>query len=199
MALIVGITGGIGSGKSTVCKIFKILNIPVFEADLTARELLDNNKIKQLLFDIFGVTVFNPDRTVNRQKLADLVFNDNNKLNQLNSIIHPAVREEFILWADKMKNLPYIILEAAILFESGFDKLTDYTILVAAPVHQKIERVMRRDGINEEKVRARMKNQLPEEEIRKHADYILFNDNTKLIIPEIIEIDNNLKSYGKIR
>ena len=199
MALIVGITGGIGSGKSTVCKIFKILNIPVFEADLTAKELLDNNKIKQLLFDIFGVTVFNPDRTVNRQILADLVFNDNNKLNQLNSIIHPAVREEFILWADKMQKLPYIILEAAILFESGFDKLTDYTILVAAPVPQKIERVMRRDGINEEKVRARMKNQLPEEEIRKHADYILFNDNTKLIIPEIIEIDNNLKSYGKIR
>jgi dephospho-CoA kinase len=198
MALIIGITGGIGSGKSTVCKIFKILGAPVFEADIIAKDLLENNEIKHELKKLFGNNILNSKGEVDRSRLADIVFNDDIKLEKLNSIIHPAVRDKFMIWADKMKSYHYIIIEAAILFESGFNKLTDYTILVTAPEHMRIERVSRRDGVPEDNVRARIRNQLPEEGKKLLADFIIINDNSDLIIPQIIKIDNSLKHHGKI-
>lgn len=198
MALIIGITGGIGSGKSTVCKIFKILGTPVFEADIVAKDLLKNKEILHKLKKMFGNNILDSKGAVDRSKLADIVFKDDIKLEELNSIIHPAVRDKFMIWAEKMKSNHYVIIEAAILFESGFNKMTDYTILVTAPEQMRIERVSRRDGIPEDNVRARIRNQLPEEQKKELADFIICNDNSELIIPQIIKIDNSLKLYGKI-
>ena len=139
MALIIGITGGIGSGKSTVCKIFSILGIPIFEADIVGKELLGKKDIKQKLTQLFGNNILENNGEVNRRKLSDLVFEDKKKLTKLNNIIHPAVRDQFANWIKKMKFYHYVILEAAILFESEFNKLTDYTILITAPESVRIE------------------------------------------------------------
>jgi dephospho-CoA kinase len=200
MTLVIGITGGIGSGKSTVCKIFQILGVPVFEADPVAKQLLDTDiKLKSKISALFGANIYTPDGTLNRKKLSEIVFKDNNKLRQLNELVHPAVKNEFIKWKNKREHFPYVVHEAAILFESGFDKLMDYTILVTAPEDQRIERVIKRDGETEANIKARIKKQFPEDYKKQLAGIILQNDNTRLIIPEIIKIDNNLKKYGKIR
>ena len=198
MAVKVGITGGIGSGKSTVCKVFKLLGVPVFEADSVAKHLLNtNNKIRAGLIHLFGPEIYMEDGTVDRKKLAGIIFNDDIQLEKMNRLVHPVVREEFYNWIEK-QDFPYIIHEAAILFESGFYKIMDYTILISAPENQKIERVIKRDGVSKELVIERMKKQWPDEKKRKLASLELKNDNKHLLIPEIIEIDKKLKDYGKI-
>jgi dephospho-CoA kinase len=199
MALIVGITGGIGSGKSTVCAIFKMLKGPVFEADKVAKQLLDSNrKVKEGLIQRFGKDIYTKNGTVDRKKLAEIIFNDDLQLKKMNELVHPVVREEFENWVKENNKLPYVIHEAAILFESGFYKMMDYTILVSAPREKRIEWVMKRDGVSRKQVEERMKNQLPEEEKQKLASVVLMNDNHHLLIPKIIEIDKNIREYGKI-
>jgi dephospho-CoA kinase len=198
MALTIGITGGIGSGKSTVCQIFKILGIPVFEADLVAKTLINSNtEIKKGLVALFGREIYGSDNRINRKMLADLIFNDDNLLEQVNRLVHPVVRNEFINWL-KTQNSEYIIHEAAILFESGFYKMMNYTILVSAPEEMRIDRVTKRENITPEMVRGRMAKQWSDEEKRKLTTLELVNDNKKLIIPQIFEIDKNLKTHGKI-
>jgi dephospho-CoA kinase len=198
MALTIGITGGIGSGKSTVCQIFKILGIPVFEADLVAKTLINSNiEIKKGLVALFGREIYGSDNRINRKMLADLIFNDDNLLEQVNRLVHPVVRNEFINWL-KTQNSEYIIHEAAILFESGFYKMMNYTILVSAPEEMRIDRVTKRENITPEMVRGRMAKQWSDEEKRKLTTLELVNDNKKLIIPQILEIDKNLKTHGKI-
>ena len=192
----VGITGGIGSGKSTVCKVFKALGIPVFEADVIARQLMNTDKkIRARLVDLFGSNVYLPDQTIDRKFLSGIVFNNPSLLEQLNKIVHPAVRESFEEWYQEQQSA-YIIHEAAILFESGFYKMMDKTITVVTSENERILRVMKRDGITMELVKERIKNQWSDEERIKLADFVIGNNDDQLIIPQIIEIDKKIKANG---
>ena len=192
----VGITGGIGSGKSTACKVFKVLGIPVFEADLVARQLMNSNKkVRDQLVHVFGAAVYLPDQTIDRKHLAGIVFNNPSLLAQLNAIVHPAVINAFHNWVLNQHS-HYLIHEAAILFESGFYKLMDKTITVATDVEQRIQRVMKRDGTSEEQVRQRIRNQWTDEQRIKLADFVIGNNDNELIIPQIVEIDKKLRSHG---
>jgi len=198
MTAVIGITGGIGSGKSSVCNVFKLLGAPVFEADSIASRLINSNsEIRNELAQLFGKEIYGTDNKLNRKKLAELIFNDDILLEKVNNIVHTAVRNEFVNWK-KLQDQVYIIHEAAILFESGFYKMMDFTILVSAPENMRIDRVIRRDIISREQVLARMAKQLPDTEKRKFATLELVNDNKNLLIPQIIEIDKKLKTNGKI-
>lgn len=194
--LKVGITGGIGSGKSTVCKIFSVLGIPVFEADKVAKELMNTDtEIHRQLVDLFGAAVYLPDHTINRKYLAGIVFNNPSLLAQLNTIVHPVVKRTFFEWCDKQQT-PYIIHEAAILFESGFYKMMDKTITVVTSEHERIQRVMKRDGITPEMVNERIKNQWNDQQRKELADFAIGNNDDELVIPQIIEIDKKLRANG---
>lgn len=197
MTITVGITGGIGSGKSTVCEIFKILGVPVFEADKIARTLMNENpEIRQNLITWFGDEIYS-ENLLNRKKLAELIFNNTENLKRVNSIVHPVVRNEFEKWKNSQKSV-YSVYEAAILFESGFYKLMDLNFLLVSPEQLRIHRVMKRDQISEEQVLARIHNQWSDEEKIKLANAVIYNDNKNLIIPQIIEIDKKLIRDGKI-
>ncbi|BBE16811.1 dephospho-CoA kinase [Aquipluma nitroreducens] len=194
--LKIGITGGIGSGKSTVCRVFSVMGIPVFEADKVARKLMDTDEeIHEKLVRLFGAAVYLPDQTVNRKYLAGIVFKDPSLLAKLNEIVHPVVRKTFFDWCERQKS-PYIIHEAAILFESGFYKMMDKTITVVTNEDERIHRVMKRDGITIELVKERIKNQWSDEERMKLADFVIGNNDDQLIIPQIIEIDKKIKANG---
>lgn len=197
MVLKVGITGGIGSGKSLVCKLFKILKVPVFEADLVAKDLLDHNgTIKNELIHLFGREICTAEQTIDRKKLASIIFNDNLALQKVNSIIHPKVKDSFFEWVAN-QDTPYILHEAAILFESGFYRLMDFNILITADRELRISRVMKRDGVDREEVLKRMRQQWTDEEKERLAQVIIRNEN-ELIIPKVLEIDKKLKDHGKI-
>lgn len=192
----VGITGGIGSGKSTVCKVFKVMGIPVFEADTVAKQLMTTDpEIRRQLIQVFGAVVYLPDQSIDRKYLAGLVFNSPSLLSKLNSIVHPAVLKEFDEWC-LTKQTTYILHEAAILFESGFYKLMDQIIAVVANEDERIQRVMKRDGATIELVRQRMKNQLSDAERIKLADFVISNNDNELIIPQILNIDKKIRANG---
>lgn len=192
----VGITGGIGSGKSTVCRVFSILGIPVFEADVVAKQLQSTDAgIRSQLIALFGPAVYLPDMSIDRKYLASIVFNDPSLLLQLNAIIHPAVRKVFFEWCDRQQS-PYVLLEAAILYESGFYKMMDKVIVVSTDQDQRIQRVMKRDGTTREQVLQRIGNQWTDEQRNKLADFVIHNNDNELIIPQIVEIDKKLRSNG---
>ena len=198
MTLKVGITGGIGSGKSTICRIFKLLGVPVFEADVVAKQLLQTNQeINKGLIRLFGKGIYLADGTIDRKKLAGIIFNDDVQLAKMNKLVHPVVRNEFQKWF-KQQNALYVIHEAAILFESGFYKIMDYNILISAPEEERIQRVVKRDGISEQQVKERLAKQWTDKEKRKLADKEIVNDNKNPVIPEIIQIDKRLREHGKI-
>lgn len=199
MAVTIGITGGIGSGKTTVCKVFRLLGAPVFEADDAAKKLYDTDaEIRSELIQLFGESIYNTEGYLYRKKLASLIFNDDNLLEKVNRLVHPAVRREYQKWLEEHKKKPYVIHEAAILFESGFYKMMDFTILVTADKEQRIARVVKRDGVSRQMVLRRMEKQWSEEKKAKLADRVLLNDNKNLILPEIISIDKNLRKNGTI-
>jgi dephospho-CoA kinase len=197
MTIKVGITGGIGSGKSTVCGVFKTIGIPIFEADQVAKKLMNENReIRKTLTGWFGEELYTSG-VLNRKMLSGLIFNNTELLEKVNALIHPLVRETFLQWSEE-QTTPYSVYEAAILFESGFYRLMDFTILVSAPEHLRIERVIERDKITAEEVVARMKNQWSDDEKRKLASTEIINDNKNLIVPLIVEIDKKLRTDGKI-
>ena len=194
----IGITGGIGSGKTTVCEIFKLLGVPVFHADVEAKTLQNNNEhIRDALIQHFGQHIYSNDGLLDRKKLAALIFNDAKALENVNSIIHPAVRHSFLKWADNHQNASYVLYEAAILFESGYASDFDLNILVLASEKVRIERVIRRDHLSEEHVKQRINNQMTDAQKVKMADYIIENDNGKLLFPQIIMLDKLIISDGK--
>ena len=198
MTFKVGITGGIGSGKSTICRIFNLLGTPVFEADRAAKALMNSNsEIRNGLINLYGSDIYTSDGNVDRKKLAGIIFNDDIQLQKINALVHPQVRAEFLNWAEHQDS-PYVVHEAAILFESGFYKMMDATILVSAPEEERINRVSKRDGSEREQIRSRIQKQWPDEEKRKLATIEIVNDNKNLIIPEIIKIDKQLREDGKI-
>ena len=192
----VGITGGIGSGKSTACKVFRAMGIPVFDADSVAKQLMDTDLvIREQLIQLFGSSVYQSNQTIDRKYLAGIVFNDPSSLEQLNVIIHPAVQNAFEVWYQTQQS-PYVIHEAAILFESGFYKMMDKTITVVTDEAERIERVMKRNAMTEEQIRLRIRNQWTDEQRIKLADFVIGNNDNELIIPQIVEIDKKLRSNG---
>lgn len=198
MPVTVGITGGIGSGKSTVCQVFKLFGVPVFEADIVAKTLLNtNDKIKSSLIRLYGKEIYTPESGIDRKKLAEIIFNDDIQLTKVNELIHPEVRNEYRNWLEKQVSA-YVIHEAAILFESGFYKMMDFTILVTAPENIRIERVVKRDKTDSEKVKERIQKQWSDSEKRKLASLEIINDNHQLIVPQIVKIDKTLRENGKI-
>jgi len=194
MSLIVGITGGIGSGKSTVCKVFEGLGIPVFKADDVSRTISDvNQSVIEKIKTAFGNDMY-ANGKLNRPKMAALVFSNKDELAKLNSIIHPAVRQEFANWKEKNANAPYLLYEAAILFESGAALLTDKKILVTALQETRINRVMQRDNIKREEVESRIKNQWSDEQKIALADYVLLNDDNAPVLEQVLALDKILRA-----
>lgn len=191
--LKIGVTGGIGSGKSVVCRIFGVLGIPVFDADTEAKRLMRADAaLASAIRAEFGAETYYEDGTLNRAYLADQVFNDEERLTKLNALVHPAVIRAGEEWA-RGQTAPYTIKEAALLFESGSFKLNHYTILVSAPVGIRIERVMKRDGITAKQVEARMERQWPEEEKRQLADFEIVNDGVQALIPQVLMLDKRFR------
>lgn len=194
MPIKVGVTGGIGSGKSLICKLFKILGIPVFDADSEAKRLMSTDaKLVAAIRSEFGDSAYRADGTVNREYLAAQVFNDTARLETLNALVHPAAIRAGEVWATN-QTAPYCVKEAALLFESGSFRLNDYTVLVTAPEAIRIARVVQRDGVSAEQVRARMRRQWPDEEKARLADFTIVNDGKQAIIPQVLELDRFFRS-----
>lgn len=188
MGLKIGLTGGIGSGKSYVAKVFKALGVPFYDADKEAKELMNTNSaIKNALILEFGKQVYDIEGHLDRTYLASQVFRDKERLDKLNAIVHPIVIQHGEDWA-LSQNFPYSLKEAALLFESGSYKKLDYTILVTAPTDMRIARVMQRDTITREEVLDRINKQLPDEEKQKLADFIIVNDGLTPLLPQILPL-----------
>jgi dephospho-CoA kinase len=197
--LTVGITGGIGSGKSTVCKVFRVLGIPVFQADIVARKLQNEDpQIKKKLIELFGTEIYLSGGSLNRKKLAKIIFNNREFLDKVNNLIHPAVRQKFDLWKAAQRNTSYVLYEAAIIFESGSSHNFDYTILVIANENERIERVMKRDQLSLSSIQQRIHNQMSDTEKKGLADFVLENNDDQMIIPQIIKLDQILKSNSHV-
>jgi dephospho-CoA kinase len=187
--LKIGITGNIGGGKTTISKIFEILQVPVFYADDAAKKVMVED---QILIDelkaTFGREAYFKDDELNRKHIADIVFNNETKLNKLNAIVHPAVFRAFDAWTATKKNAPYVMKEAALLFESSSYKMCDYSILVTAPLELRIQRVMARSGLTRKEVESRNARQFSEEKKTELSDYVIRNDDTELVIPQVLEL-----------
>lgn len=192
MTTIVGLTGNIGSGKTTICKVFSILNIPIFYADTVAKDLLDTNKIKDKLIETFGINILNNENNIDKIKLANLVFSEPELLSKLNSIIHPEVYNLFQLWIQQHKDAPYALIEAAILFESNFDKYVDLSINVHCDKEIRLKRVINRDKTDEQSVINRMNKQLSDEEKLNLSDYSINNNEDELVIPQVLNIHKKI-------
>jgi len=184
----IGLTGGIGSGKSTVARIFNMLNVPVYNSDEAGRKITNEDPlVKRSIKNQFGDELFDHNDNLNREKLSAIVFNDSAALAKLNAIIHPAVAQDFNSWCANQSS-PYVIKESAILFEHGLDKLLDGVIVVEAPEDLRIKRVMHRNGITEEAVRHRIQQQLPQEELVYRADWVIHNNEEQLLIPQVLAV-----------
>lgn len=187
--LKIGITGGIGSGKTTVCKIFELLGIPVFYADNVARTVSNTDEILiSGIKETFGSAAYSSGGELNRKFIAGIVFNDQKQLKKLNALIHPAVFRAFDNWLARNQGVPYIIKEAALLFESESYKLCDYSVLVISPAELRTQRVMQRDAVSREDVLLRMDKQFPDEKKEAMADFFIRNDEKELLIPQVLTL-----------
>ena len=187
--LHLGITGGIGSGKTTVCRLFEVLGIPVYYADDAAKRLMvEDTELRGRLVEIFGAATYLPDGSLHRTYLAGIVFDNAEKLAALNALVHPAVARDGARWQTAQTDVPYTLKEAALLFESGSHRTLDGVITVYAPEDVRLQRVRARDGSSDEQVRARMRKQLPESEKLERADYILYNDGKQALIPQVLAL-----------
>ncbi len=192
--LKVGLTGGIGSGKTIVCNVFKQLGIPVYHADIYAKLLADcDEEIKSNLIALLGTDIYYEDR-LDRKKLSHIIFNDSSVRQKVNSIVHPKVRQHFKKWISNNGNSKYIIQEAAILFESGSYNFFDKIITVTAPEELRINRIIERDGSTGDKIINIMRSQMSDDDKIKKSHYVIVNDNKKLIVPQILKIHKKLLS-----
>lgn len=187
--IAVGLTGGIGSGKSTIADIFRSLGVPIFESDKAGKIALQQPAVQRQILEVFGNDVFDLAGNIERKKLAAVVFNNKNQLAALNGIIHPAVRTLFEQWKKQCNahGYPYVINESAILFESGLNQLVDFSITVSAPEDVRIGRVTQRDGISEQDVLSRIRNQISDYYREKHANITIVNDGATAIIPQVLK------------
>ena len=197
MSLKIGITGGIGSGKTTVCRVFELLGIPVFYADDEAKSLMINDEI--LVNNIkkaFGEKAYLDAQTLNRKYISNLVFNSPKELEKLNGLVHPAVFRAFDVWCIQQKT-PYILKEAALLFESDSYKKNYKNILVSCPLDLRIERVIKRDQSTKEKVLERIATQFTEEQKSALADYQIQNNEQEFIIPQVLKLHDLFMKEAK--
>lgn len=194
--LRIGITGGIGSGKSTVAGIFSVLGIPVYDSDSASKRLMEEDvTLKKKIIQSFGEESYS-NGNLNRKYLSELVFKDQKKIELLNSIVHPATIKDADDWMKK-QTAPYTIKEAALIFESGSNKMLDVVIGVSSPLPLRIERTIKRGNITEAQVKARIKLQLDEEEKMRLCDHVIFNDERQMLIPQVLVLHENfLKESG---
>jgi dephospho-CoA kinase len=198
MPLKIGITGGIGSGKSTVAKLFELLEVPVYYADAASKRLYHTDKA--LMADLkkhFGEDIYTNEQ-LNRAKLAAVVFNDKAKLDLLNSLVHPLTIRDAEEWLSR-QTTPYVIKEAALLFESGSVAGLDYVIGVYAPVHIRIKRVMDRDGATREEVQKRMSKQIDENIKMRLCDFVVQNNEQELVIPQVLALHESFLQIANSR
>ncbi len=195
--LKIGLTGGIGSGKTTVAKVLEVLGIPVYYADEAAKELMNKNELlqQQLIFH-FGNDTYLPNGTLNRKHLSSIVFANKEKLELLNSLVHPVTIADAQQWFSK-QTAPYVVKEAALLFESGSAEGLDYVIGVTAPATLRIKRVMDRDHVTAEEVKRRMANQLDDGIKMKLCDFVLQNNEQQLLLPQVVQLHEELISRSK--
>lgn len=192
--LLVGLTGGIGSGKSTIAKVFQSLGVPIFNSDLEAKKIINNDvEVINSITSVFGNVYQNGE--LDRIKIAEVVFNDKDALEKLNKIVHPKVAEYFEKWILENSNASILIKEAAILIESGAYKQMDKIILATASEDVRIKRVMNRDSVSKQKVLERMSAQLSDKEKLSFADFSIVNDNKEMVIPQVLEVYKSLISY----
>jgi len=194
MTKIIGLTGGIGSGKTVVAQLFSSKGIPVYTADVEAKKLMESKAMILKITKVFGADILDKHK-INRTKLAAVVFNQPEKLTQLNAIVHPEVQVHFKKWFRKQHTHPFIIKEVAILFETGGDKNCDKIITVVAPIAVRLQRVMQRDQVTKESVLARMNNQWTDEERILKSDFVIENtdlEQTKRKVDKILKVLNNL-------
>lgn len=193
MTKMIGLTGGIGSGKSVVAKIFATLGIPVFNADDEAKRIMESSlDLKIKLIQQFGSNIYN-EFGLQKDKLASIVFNDPFQLQQLNAIVHPVTIQAAKDWAAKQSS-PYVIKEAALIFESGSSEGLFKIIGVTAPVALRIHRVMKRDSISKDQVEARMRNQIADTIKMKLCDFVIHNDNQQMVIPQVLALDKAIRA-----
>jgi dephospho-CoA kinase len=188
----VGVTGGIGSGKSLICKVFEKLGVPVYYADIAARDLTESDQeIRNCLISLLGEEIYE-GKSLNRPKMASLIFKDKQLLNSVNQIFSQKMMDHFSSWSDSYTHCPYIINESAILFESKMYLLFDKIITISAPEEIRIQRVLTRKDMNREKVKSIMQNQLPENETIQRSHYVIINDGLTLVLPQIMHIHKSL-------
>ena len=188
----VAICGGIGSGKSTVCHMFAERGVALYDSDSRAKALMnDSAELREALIAEFGEECYS-EEGLNRAYLASRVFGSEEQLAKLNSIVHPAVKEDFLRWSDEQEG-EYCLLESAILFESGFDKLVDKTVAVLAPQPLRVMRAMERDGATKEAVEARMKAQMSDDELVARCDYAIVNIHLEDVEKDVAELNHRFK------
>ena len=190
--LKVGLTGNLGSGKSLVAKIFEISGVPVYHADDISKKFLTNSDVRQKIRSAFGSEAFIHGDDIDRKKLGKIVFSDPGKLATLNSILHPMVMDDFRLWTATHAEHPYVIQEAAIIFESGYNSEFDKIIHVSCPEKICIERAMKRDQASREELLQRIRFQWEDEKKAVMSDYIILNDGSEMVIPQVLKIHDLL-------
>lgn len=196
--LKIGITGNIGSGKTTVSKVFELLGIPVFYADYQAKKVMTEDAVLvKAIRENFGAEAYFADGSLNRKYLSGIVFNQETELKKLNALVHPAVFRAFEVWAEDYQHKKYVLKEAALLFESGSDQQCDRTIVVSAALDVRIQRVVQRDKISKTEVLRREEKQLPQAEKEVKADFIIHNDANVLVIPQVLKIHEQLLELAK--
>lgn len=189
--LKIGLTGGLGSGKSTVAHIFEVLSIPVYYADAASKRLMnDDEKVKEAVQTAFGKEVY-PEGILDRKYLAEIVFRDEKKLEVLNSIVHPATLLDANEWMKK-QTAPYIMKEAALIFESGSHQSLDHVIGVKAPLSLRLQRAIKRDNLSKEEAMSRINRQISEEIKMRLCDFIIVNDEQHMVIPQVLELHQKL-------
>lgn len=197
--LLIGLTGGIGAGKTLVAKIFELLHVPVFNADTEAKAILGSNQnVRAQVIEVFGSRAYS-GLEPNRKLLARRVFSNDELREKLNAIVHPAVGEAFNQWVEDHSDKPYLLKEAAIIFETGGENKLDGVVLVTAPEIVRVERVMKRDKVSENKVRDRMAAQWSDEEKLKKSDYHIINDGKTAVIPQVLTMHDALLQKAKLK
>ncbi len=193
--ITIGLTGGMGSGKSTVALIFNHIGIPVFYADIEARQCYLDEKIKKKLYVYFNNIIFDDKGNVHTKKLADIIFKDKQALEFITQLIHPLVRDKFSAWSFEHIHTPYVIFESAILFESGFNQQMNKIITVTSPKKIRIKRIMLRDQLSVEEIELRMQHQFPDDVLIHQSDFVIRNNEDTFLIPQVLAIHKKIHPF----